>query len=98
MEILVGDDFKITEAIKKEIHQKIEQIESHLSHKADIRVRLQMTGDIFHIQMQYTHRKANFVATSENRDFHVALNDVKNKLQRQIDNHTKKKKAYRLSL
>lgn len=93
MEILVGDDFKVTEAIKKEIHQKIEQIESHLSHKADIRVRLQMTGDVFHIQMHYVHSKTNLIATSEDRDFHIALNDVKNKLQRQI--HTKKKKTHK---
>ena len=95
MEILVGDDFELTDAIKEEVHQRIEQVESHLPKKGDARVHLQMSGGIFHVQFHYSFSKANVVASAEDRDFHRALNEAKQKLQRQLDDFVKKRRKRR---
>tara|TARA_B100000749_G_scaffold280896_1_gene280710 strand:- start:82347 stop:82640 length:294 start_codon:yes stop_codon:yes gene_type:complete len=85
MEIIASEDFKLTDAIKSEIHERVEAINSHMSDPATIKVYLSKDSDrSYHVKFLTHVFHQDVVSDAKNEDFHVCLNQAKSKILRQI--------------
>ncbi len=92
MEIVVSEDFELTQAIKTAIHERVEQIKKHLKTDRTVKVFLSKTGhSLFKVQMVLNDKHKEFSSHSENEDFYMGLNDAKAKIIRQINDYKEKK-------
>ena len=92
MEIITSEDFKLTEAIKAEIHEKVEAIQKHLDKEAVVKVFLSKdSGRQYHVKFSTHVFQQDVVSDAKSDDFHICLNDAKAKILRQITDLKNKK-------
>ncbi|MEZ4871446.1 MAG: HPF/RaiA family ribosome-associated protein [Bdellovibrionales bacterium] len=85
MEIITSEDFELTEAIKAEIHEKVEAINSHLNGEATVQVFLSKDSSrLYNVKFLAHVFHQDVVSDAKAEDFHVCLNDAKAKILRQI--------------
>ena len=80
MEIIVSEDFELTESIKKEIHDKVERINELLNKESTVKVFLSKdSSKQYHVKMSGHIYKHDVVSDATDLDFHACLNSAKAK-------------------
>lgn len=93
MEIITCDQFKLTDELKEEIYEKIDQIKRYMDGPALFKVNLHKKGNNrFSVGLIVSYKRERFRSESSGYNFLKVFNESKSKLIRQVrDTHTKKR-------
>lgn len=96
MEIVVSEDFDLTNSIKEAVHERVETILKYLKDNPTVKVFLSKNGaNLFKVQLALHSQHHDFAAHSESEDFYVGLNEAKQRIIRQIKDQKGKKLSKR---
>ena len=94
---IMGTNMQLTEAIKDYVNEKIGGLEKFYDNILEARVDVGITtkhhqkGNIFRAEVNLeVPQKHVLRASAEREDLYMAINEVKNELQRQIKKHKEK--------
>lgn len=87
---VISEDFKLTEANKEEIYERIEKLNLLSKGECDFKVFVSKPNEsMFSITIKMVRGSKLFTSSEESHDFHKALNKAKKKMVRQISDISK---------
>lgn len=97
MDFVVGESFKLTEAIKVEVQESLQKIKKFMKKDVPVSVFLDKVGPReFSVRFSLHYRHRDFVSDEKHSDFHQALLLAKEHMIRQLkDYKSKRQRALR---
>ena len=93
--IITGHHLEVTEALKAHIHSKFEKLARHSDNVADVHVILSVEKLIQNAEATLQVSGANFFAEDHQEDMYAAIDELVDKLDRQITKHKEKTGSHR---
>ena len=92
---VTGRDIHITEALQLYIENKFKKIEKHFENIIDIHVILTVEKIRMEAEATLKINKGNIFANSEKKDMYMAIDELVDKLDRQLKKQKEKKISHR---
>lgn len=92
---VTGRHIHITEALQLHIENKFKKIEKHFANVIDIHVILTVEKIRMEAEATLKINKGNIFANSEKEDMYMAIDELVDKLDRQLKKQKEKKISYR---
>ncbi len=93
--IITGHHLEVTEALKAHIHSKFEKLARHSDNVADVHVILSVEKLIQKAEATLQVSGENFFAEDHQEDMYDAIDELVDKLDRQITKHKEKTGSHR---
>jgi len=93
--IITGHHLEVTEALKAHIHSKFEKLARHSDNVADVHVILSVEKLIQKAEATLQVSGAHFFAEDHQEDMYAAIDELVDKLDRQITKHKEKTGSHR---
>lgn len=88
--IITGNHIDITPAIRSYIQEKFKRLEKHSDNLINPHVVLEVKKDRHKAEATMHNNKKNIFAVAEAHNMYAAIDDLTNKLERQIQKHKEK--------
>jgi len=93
--IVTGHHLEVTEALKAHIDAKFEKLARHFDNVADVHIILSVEKLIQKAEATLQVSGANFFAEDHQEDMYAAIDEMVDKLDRQITKHKEKTGSHR---
>jgi putative sigma-54 modulation protein len=90
-----GQHIDITDALRDHVHRRMDRIERHNSDLQRVEVTLIVDGDRRRAEANASLRGGNAFVHAENSDMYAAVDELADKLDRQVRRHREKRTEHR---